>query len=274
MAVLYCQIGTDRCLPVLLSIKRVLRKEEVKVLVHAIREQYCSSGYGSSQDLSDCEAVTANDTFNITDREHVRPTSRPTNSLLNTKMGHVTTSDSMSFRNTQTLTEHLRTISYIPQLCDVIFEVGPEKVKIHGVKAILGTRSRVLYNLILKKQKEEEFKGKALKKDKKKKKSSIFQNDVLITVQKYHPEDFRKIIEFIHCGSVDINSSCLGGLLCGASQFGLGDLQEACWDFINYCVKNGTILSLLPSAKRYCNFKLGQILIEKIFRSVRRTVTV
>ncbi|XP_071133508.1 serine-enriched protein-like isoform X2 [Mytilus edulis] len=236
----------------------------------------CSSGYGSSQDLSDNEAVTAIDTINSPNSEHVRPTSRPTNSLLNTRIGHWTSSDSMSFRNTQTLTEHLRTISYIPQLCDVIFEVGPEKVKVHGVKAILGTRSRVLYNLILKKQKEQEFKGKTHKKDKKKNKSSIFQNDVhvLITVQKYHSEDFRKIIEFIHCGSVDINSSCLAGLLCGASQFGLDDLEKACWDFVNYCLKNGTVLSLLPSAKRYCNFKLGQILMEKIFCSVRRTVTV
>ncbi|CAC5397161.1 unnamed protein product [Mytilus coruscus] len=223
----------------------------------------CSSGYGSSQDLSDGEAVTDIDTVDRTDMQHVKTTSRPTKCLLNTERGHVRTSDTMSFRNTQTLSEHLRTISYIPQLCDVIFEVGPEKVKIHGVKVILGTRSRVLYNLILKKQKEGEFKGKAHKKDKKKKQSSIFQNDVLITVQKYHPDDFRKIIEFIHCGSVDINTCCLGGLLCGASQFGLDDLQEACWDFVNYCVKNGTVLSLLPSAKRYCNFKLGQILIEK-----------
>ncbi|XP_076117898.1 serine-enriched protein-like isoform X2 [Mytilus galloprovincialis] len=234
----------------------------------------CSSGYGSSQDLSDSEAVTANDTVDTPDREHIGHTSRSINSILNTRMGHWTSSTSMSFRNTQTLTEHLRTISYIPQLCDVIFEVGPEKVKVHGVKAILGTRSRVLYNLILKKQKEQEFKGKTHKKDKKKKTSSIFQNDVLITVQKYQPEDFRKIIEFIHCGSVDINSSCLAGLLCGASQFGLDDLEKACWDFVNYCVKNGTVLSLLPSAKRYCNFKLGQILMEKIFCSVRRTVTV
>lgn len=92
--------------------------------------------------MSDSEAVTANDTFDTPDREHEGPTSRPTNSLLNTRIGHWTSSDSMSFRNTQTLTEHLRTISYIPQLCDVIFEVGPEKVMVHGVKAILGTRSR------------------------------------------------------------------------------------------------------------------------------------
>lgn len=92
--------------------------------------------------MSDSEAVTANDTVDTPNREHIGHTSRSINSILNTRMGHWTSSTSMSFRNTQTLTEHLRTISYIPQLCDVIFEVGPEKVKVHGVKAILGTRSR------------------------------------------------------------------------------------------------------------------------------------
>ena len=30
----------------------------------------------------------------------------------------------------------------MPELCDVTFLVGPEQVAIHGVKAILGTRSR------------------------------------------------------------------------------------------------------------------------------------
>jgi ABC-type Zn uptake system ZnuABC Zn-binding protein ZnuA len=48
----------------------------------------------------------------------------------------------MSYKNTHALTEHLKIISSIPALCDVTFEVGPEKVKVHGVKAILGTRSR------------------------------------------------------------------------------------------------------------------------------------
>jgi hypothetical protein len=44
---------------------------------------------------------------------------------------------------------------------------------------------------------------------------------VTIVVKKYEPEDFRKIVQFIHSGSVNINSSCIAGLLCGASQFGL-----------------------------------------------------
>jgi len=81
-----------------------------------------SSGYESTPDLSDCEA-------------------RSTAYIL-FKKEHCKNKQKMSYKNTQALTEHLRMISSIPALCDVTFEVGREKVKVHGVKAILGTRSR------------------------------------------------------------------------------------------------------------------------------------
>ncbi|CAC5392617.1 unnamed protein product [Mytilus coruscus] len=178
--------------------------------------------------------------------------------------------EKMSYRNTQALTEHLKVISSIPELCDVTFEVGSEKVKVHGVKAILGTRSRVLYNLILKKQREAEFQRKADKKDKKK--TSVKSDKVIIVVKKYEQEDFRKIIQFIHSGSVDINSSCVAGLLCGASQFGLDDLERACWDFVNHSVKPGIISKIIPAAKRYSHHKTGQRLLEKIFSETQQSV--
>ncbi|XP_071153050.1 serine-enriched protein-like [Mytilus edulis] len=177
----------------------------------------------------------------------------------------------MCYRNTQALTEHLKTISSIPELCDVTFEVGTEKVKVHGVKAILGTRSRVLYNLILKKQKEAEFQSNVDKKDKKKKKA-VKSNKVTIIVKKYEPEDFRKIIQFIHSGSVDINCSCLAGLLCGASQFGLDDLERACWNFVRNLIESETVSKLIPSAKRYSHHKTGQRLMEKIVSCTQQSV--
>ncbi|CAC5393795.1 unnamed protein product [Mytilus coruscus] len=179
--------------------------------------------------------------------------------------------EKMSYRNTQALTEQLKVISSIPELCDVTFEVGSEKVKVHGVKAILGTRSRVLYNLILKKQKEAEFQRKADKKDKKKK-IPVKSDKITIIVKKYEPEDFRKIIQFIHSGSVDINSSCVAGLLSGASQFGLDDLERACWDFVNHSVKSGTISKIIPAVKRYSHHKTGQRLLEKIFSQTQQSV--
>ncbi|XP_076075369.1 serine-enriched protein-like [Mytilus galloprovincialis] len=132
-------------------------------------------------------------------------------------------------------------------------------------------RETVLYNRILKKQKEAEFQRKADKKDKKNK-ASVQSDKVTIVVKKYEPEDFRKIIQFIHSGSVDINSSCVAGLLCGASQFGLDDLERACWDFVNHSVKSGTISKVIPAAKRYSHHKTGQRLLEKIFSETQQSV--
>jgi hypothetical protein len=40
----------------------------------------------------------------------------------------------MSYRNTQALTENLKTISSIPELCDVLFEVGACSFKVIKAK--------------------------------------------------------------------------------------------------------------------------------------------
>ncbi|CAC5393794.1 unnamed protein product [Mytilus coruscus] len=217
-----------------------------------------SSGYESTH--SDSESSTSNQ--------------KPQNNKLiplSYNREPVKIKEKMSYRNTQALSEQLKVISSIPELCDVTFEVGTEKVKIHGVKAILGTRSRMLFNLILKKQKEAEFQRKADKKDKKKR-TPVKSDKVTIVVKKYEPEDFRKIIQFIHSGSVDINSSCVAGLLCGASQFDLDDLERACWDFVNRSVKSGTISKIIQSVKRYSHHKTGQRLMEKIFSQTQQSV--
>jgi hypothetical protein len=214
-----------------------------------------SSGYESTPEQLDSKSTTPNQNrASFINRESVK------------------IKEKMSYRNTQALTENLKTISSIPELCDVLFEVGAEKVKVYGVKAILGTRSRVIFNLILKKQKEAEFLTKAEKKDKKKKKCVASSDKVTIVVKKYEPEDFRKIVQFIHSGSVDINSSCIAGLLCGASHFGLDDLERACWDFVNHSIKSGTFSKMIPSAKRYSQHKVGQRLMEKIFSCAQQTV--
>lgn len=82
-----------------------------------------SSGYESTPELPDCET-------------------RSPPVIILSKKEHCKYIQKMRYKNTQALTEHLRIITSIPALCDVTFEVGPEKVKVHGVKAILGTRSR------------------------------------------------------------------------------------------------------------------------------------
>ena len=210
-------------------------------------------GYSSGYESTPSDSESSNKSKRLPVRENKEP---------------VKIKEKMTYRNTHTLADHLKTISSLPELCDVTFEVGADKVKINGVKAILGSRSRVLFNLILKKQKEADFERKSGK-NKKKRMSS---DKTTIVVKKYEPEDFRKIIQFIHSGSVDINCSCVTGLLCGASQFGLDDLETACWDFVNHSIKSGTISKVIQSAKRYSNHKTGVRLLEKIFSQTPRTV--
>lgn len=48
----------------------------------------------------------------------------------------------MNFSSTHALSEHLKLILAMPEMCDVTFVVGPREVPVHGVRAIMGTRSR------------------------------------------------------------------------------------------------------------------------------------
>ena len=48
----------------------------------------------------------------------------------------------MNFRSTQALCENLKLILAMPEMCDVTFLVGPNEIPVHGVRAIMGTRSR------------------------------------------------------------------------------------------------------------------------------------
>ena len=52
----------------------------------------------------------------------------------------------MKFRCVRPLCDNLKLILSMPELCDVTFLVGLKKVPVHGVKAILGTRSRYVSN--------------------------------------------------------------------------------------------------------------------------------
>lgn len=47
----------------------------------------------------------------------------------------------MNFQSTHALSEHLKMILSMPELCDVTFLVGPREIPVYGVRAILGTSS-------------------------------------------------------------------------------------------------------------------------------------
>ncbi|OWF45718.1 serine-enriched protein-like [Mizuhopecten yessoensis] len=219
-----------------------------------------SSGYDSAQEVSDTET-----------------------SLLKVQQPYLTcdsqcdsesedeATEVMSYKSTKALCEHLKYIVSMPELCDVTFLVGPTKVPVYGVKAILGTRSRVLYQLILNQQHQAEAERSTFKKFRK----SSSKSRVVIEVNKYEPEDFRMLMQFVHCGSVDIGIHNVAGLLCGAYQFGLEDLRSACWDFVRRSLDSAsgqdTAHALMASAFRYNHHKTTRKLVSKINKVLQET---
>jgi hypothetical protein len=53
--------------------------------------------------------------------------------------------DTMSFKSTRGLCDTLKYILSMPDMCDVTFLVGENNVPIHGVRAILASRSRYVF---------------------------------------------------------------------------------------------------------------------------------
>ena len=94
--------------------------------------------------------------------------------------------------------------------------------------------------------------------------SSSKRRKMKIEVNKYKPEDFPYLMQFIHCGKVKIGNSNLPGLLCGAYQFALPDLKTACWDFVSYSVNQGNVSKLKESAVYYKDHGAGRKLLSKL----------
>lgn len=55
--------------------------------------------------------------------------------------------ESEVFENKSALSQDLKFLSGMPELCDVMFLVGEEKIPVYGVKAILSIRSRSVQQL-------------------------------------------------------------------------------------------------------------------------------
>ncbi|XP_055956215.1 serine-enriched protein-like [Patella vulgata] len=72
----------------------------------------------------------------------------------------------MVFKSRESLCDSLDYILSMNELCDVVFLVGEEKIPVYGVKAILATRSRVLYQLILHNQRDVKVNKKKVKGEK------------------------------------------------------------------------------------------------------------
>ncbi|XP_076099106.1 uncharacterized protein LOC143068699 [Mytilus galloprovincialis] len=174
--------------------------------------------------------------------------------------------ESMKVTSTQTLVENIRYILSMPELCDVLFIVGPQRVPLYGLKAILSTRSRSFFVMFLKHAKEAMKQTK--KKTKKTKQAQPDKNNRLtIIIDNYNADIFHTFLLFVHCGSIVMEPSSVTGLLCLATEFDIPDLRNACWDFIERCLSVQANTSLLmQDTFYYGDHKAAQKLRLKILR--------
>lgn len=93
-----------------------------------------SSGYEST-DTWDTESVSSRDSD---DRSVLSSDSEEEF----TRSCNIKTGFNTKFSSSAALCDSLELILTIPDLCDVTFLVGPEKIPVHGLKAVLSVRSR------------------------------------------------------------------------------------------------------------------------------------
>ncbi|KAK6179316.1 hypothetical protein SNE40_011705 [Patella caerulea] len=93
------------------------------------------------------------------------------------------------FKSRESLCDNLDYILSMSELCDVVFLVAEDKVPVYGVKAILATRSHVLYQMILHNQREAKVNKKKVKGEQLK--------DKLVIEMKKHLEDLSVLITVV-----------------------------------------------------------------------------
>ncbi|OWF55106.1 Serine-enriched protein [Mizuhopecten yessoensis] len=198
--------------------------------------------------------------------------------------------DVMVVKDTRGLCEDLKYVISVPDLCDVTFLVGEEKLPVYGVKAILATRSRHMYQLLLaatKNAKKKSLKNnsamkKALKKiqhllspSSSEKVKTFYQSDVVqkltVEVKNFDVTVFERFMCYIHCGTVAVDISNVVGLMNAAHTYDFPELRDACWEFANNYIKPDTLSQLTCSARTYIHFKYTRMLMQRIRHYLSQT---
>ncbi|KAL3831594.1 hypothetical protein ACJMK2_023331 [Sinanodonta woodiana] len=174
-------------------------------------------------------------------------------------------SEMTNFKSLHALGHSMSYITDVPDLCDVKFLVGDDEVPVYGVKAVLGTRSRYFYSLILKHMKNAEenrtSKRLPLRKSKKCYRKS---NHLEIPIRSYDIDVFRRLIQFVHSGTVNITMKTVVGVLCGAVQFGFKDLETACQEMVQRGISRGRTKVLITSARECSQHESALEILSKL----------
>ncbi|KAL5007453.1 hypothetical protein ScPMuIL_016259 [Solemya velum] len=168
--------------------------------------------------------------------------------------------DVMKFTSRDTLCDSLHYIMSMSELCDVTFIVGKKKQPIHGLRAIIASRSRAFYQLILKHTRTEQTGRKSMKSRK------IANHKIIVPVLNYEVDVFRSLIQFIHCGTIRITLNTVTGLMCASDQFELEDLRRACWNYVEFSLQSKTAHHLLSQANKYSHHRAAHRIVSRIHR--------
>ena len=95
-----------------------------------------------------------------------------------------------------------------------------------------------------------------------------FRGQPTLIVQDFEPEVFKQLMEYIHSGSVMLQSRTLLGLMNAADHYGLDELKMACVQFLDRAINTDTVCALLSSAEKYIQYKSTKILVQKMLEFV------
>lgn len=95
-----------------------------------------------------------------------------------------------------------------------------------------------------------------------------FRGQPTVTVLDFEPEVFKQLMEYIHTGSVMLQSRTLLGLMNAADHYGLDELKMACVQFLDRAINTDTVCALLSSAEKYIQYKSTKILVQKMLEFV------
>lgn len=199
--------------------------------------------------------------------------------------------DSMQFKNTKQICDGLRLILGMPEMCDVKFLVGENQTPVYAVKAILATRSRMFYNMIqshkniadakasLPAKKAKGFVARLrrltkrglvpLKMSSKKNSASrTEQATLVIPVTAFELDVFKRVILYLHSGSVNVDVSSVIGVMTAADVYGIFNLRKACLQLAARFITVKTVLQLLASSEPYMGFRCTTSLLNKILEFI------
>ncbi len=95
-----------------------------------------------------------------------------------------------------------------------------------------------------------------------------FRGQPTVIVRDFEVDVFKLLIDYIHTGTVILQTKTLLGLMNASDHYALEDLKQACIRFTEHCISIDTVCSLLSSAEKYIQYKSTKILVQKIFEYV------